>query len=140
LVWCSWTCFRIFSWVRFCRDDWVWLNSWGRLHPTSHRGADTEWHLYSINVVETQGVKAGALKAVSHFARNVPVSMRCLKMGFQPVDSPIKIKSSSQVNFLAYYGSISQSTFTKFWNLKFVLIRVGTLRLKWKNWSNMANA
>jgi hypothetical protein len=48
------------------------------------------------------------------------------------VYSRIKIKSSSQVNFLAYYGSTNQSTFTKFWNLKFVLIRYGTLRLKWK--------
>ena len=48
------------------------------------------------------------------------------------VYSSIKIKSSSQVNFLAYYGSTNQSTFTKFWNLKFVLIRYGTLRLKWK--------
>jgi hypothetical protein len=48
------------------------------------------------------------------------------------VYSRIKIKSSSQVNFLAYYGSTNQSTFTKFWNLKFVLIRCGTLRLKWK--------
>jgi hypothetical protein len=71
--------------------------------------------------------------------RNVPVSMCSLKMDFQiyelPVDSRIKIKSLSQVNFWAYYGSINrcnQSTFTKFWNLKFVLIPVGTLRLKWK--------
>ena len=50
--------------------------------------------------------------------RNVPVSMRSLKMGFQiyvfPVDSRSKIKSSSQVNFLTCYGSINQSTFTKF--------------------------
>ena len=62
--------------------------------------------------------------------------MHSLKMGFEiyllPVDSRIKIKSSSQVNFFSYYGSINQSTFTKFWNLKFVQIRVGTLRLKWR--------
>ena len=55
-------------------------------------------------------------------------------MGFQiyvlPVDSRIKIKSSSQVNFLVYYGSINQSTFTKFWNSKFVLIRYGTLEVE----------
>jgi hypothetical protein len=41
-----------------------------------------------------------------------------LENGFQiyplPVDSRIKIKSSSQVNFLAYCGSINQSAFTKF--------------------------
>ena len=48
------------------------------------------------------------------------------------VYSRIKIKSSSQVNFLAYYGSTNQSTFTKFWNLKTFLIRIGTVRLKWK--------
>jgi hypothetical protein len=48
------------------------------------------------------------------------------------VYSRIKIKSSSQVNFLAYYGSTNQSTFTKFWNLKTFLIRFGTGRLKWK--------
>jgi hypothetical protein len=40
------------------------------------------------------------------------------------VYSRIKIKSLSQVNFLAYYGSTNQS--------KIVLIRYGTLRLKWK--------
>jgi hypothetical protein len=48
------------------------------------------------------------------------------------VYSRIKIKSSSQVNFLAYYGSTNQSTFTKFWNLKTFLIRFGTVRFKWK--------
>jgi hypothetical protein len=48
------------------------------------------------------------------------------------VYSRIKIKSSSQVNFLAYYGSTNQSTFTKFWNLKTFLVRFGTVRLKWK--------
>jgi hypothetical protein len=48
------------------------------------------------------------------------------------VYSRIKVKSLSEVNFLAYYGSISQSTFTKFLNLKMFLIRFGTVRLKWK--------
>jgi hypothetical protein len=48
------------------------------------------------------------------------------------VYSRIKIKSSSQVNFLVYYGSTNQSTFTKFWNLKTFLIRFGTVHLKWK--------
>jgi hypothetical protein len=42
------------------------------------------------------------------------------------VYSRIKIKSSSQVNFLAYYGSTNQSTFTKFWNLKTFSLRYGT--------------
>jgi hypothetical protein len=42
------------------------------------------------------------------------------------------MKSSSQVNFLAYYGSINQSTFTKFWNLKTFFIHFDTVRLKWK--------
>ena len=37
-----------------------------------------------------------------------------IALGTRLVDSRIKIKSSSQVNFLAYYGSINQSTFTKF--------------------------
>jgi hypothetical protein len=37
-----------------------------------------------------------------------------IALGSRLVDSRIKIKSSSQVNFLAYYGSINQSTFTKF--------------------------
>jgi hypothetical protein len=48
------------------------------------------------------------------------------------VYSRIKIKSSSQVDFLVYYGSTNQSTFAKFWNLKTFLIRFGTVRLKWK--------
>jgi hypothetical protein len=48
------------------------------------------------------------------------------------VYSRIKMKRSSQVNFLAYYGSTNQSTFTKFWNLKTFLIRFGMVRLKWK--------
>jgi hypothetical protein len=48
------------------------------------------------------------------------------------VYSRIKIKSSSRVNFWAYYVSTNQSTFTKFWNLKTFLIRFGTVRLKWK--------
>jgi hypothetical protein len=48
------------------------------------------------------------------------------------VYSRIKIKSSSQVNFLAYYGSTNQSTFTKFWNLKTFSLRYGTVRAKWK--------
>jgi hypothetical protein len=43
--------------------------------------------------------------------RNVPVSMRSLKMSFPiyvlPVDLRIKIKSSSQVNVIAYYRSIT---------------------------------
>ena len=46
------------------------------------------------------------------------------------------MKSSSQVNFLAYYGSINQSTFTKFWNLKMVstfdTLRYVTLEVE--NW------
>jgi hypothetical protein len=48
------------------------------------------------------------------------------------VYSRIKIKSSSEVNFLAYYGSTNQSTFPKFWNLKTFSLRYGTIRLKWK--------
>jgi hypothetical protein len=48
------------------------------------------------------------------------------------VYSRIKIKSSSQVNFLAYYGSTNQSTFTKFWNLKTFSLHYGTIRAKWK--------
>jgi hypothetical protein len=50
--------------------------------------------------------------------------MRSLKMDFQiyelPIDSRIKIKSPSRVNFWAYYGSINQSKFTKFWNLNYL--------------------
>jgi hypothetical protein len=72
--------------------------------------------------------------------RNVSVSMRRLKRGlyihvlpsYFRVYSRIKIKSSSQVNFLAYYGSTNQSTFTKFWNLKTFSLRYGTVRAKWK--------
>jgi hypothetical protein len=60
------------------------------------------------------------------------VTYRWACADWKEVYSRIKIKSSSQVNYLAYYGSTNQSTFTKFWNLKFVLIRYGTLLLKWK--------
>jgi hypothetical protein len=70
-------------WLRFCKEDWVWLNRWGsgvgsgvgvwgrvlgwgsgvgfwggglgRLCPPPPPGS---WHLYPISVVETQCVKA----------------------------------------------------------------------------------
>ena len=47
--------------------------------------------------------------------------------------SCIKIKLSSQVNFLAYYGSTNQSiNIHEILKFKNFLIRFGTVRLKWK--------
>jgi hypothetical protein len=74
--------------------------------------------------------KPQRLKPVFHFARIVPkrtgehaqIEKRFINKKY------IKIKSSSQVNFLAYYGSTNQSTFTKFWNLKTFSLRYGTVR------------
>jgi hypothetical protein len=40
------------------------------------------------------------------------------KFTYFRVYTSIKMKSLSQVNLLAHCGSINQSTFTKFWNLK----------------------
>ena len=58
-------------------------------------------HLVSNHHGKMFTIMISELTPVSY--RNVPVSMRSLKMGFQiyvlPVDSRIKIKSSSQVNF-----------------------------------------
>ena len=81
-------------------------------------GGDT---LYK-NTMSSITVTVHKLMPGFHFARIVPkrtgehaqIEKRFINPAYFRVYSRIKIKSSSQVNFLAYYGSMNQSTFTKF--------------------------